>query len=83
MELGESIEDTARRELYEETKLRAGNLNLINIYSGPENYIKAQNGDEFYVVTTAFFTKEIAGELEVDRTEALIFEYFDPNNLPK
>jgi len=83
MELGESVEDTARRELYEETHLKAGNLNLINVYSGPEHYIRAQNGDEFYVVTVAFYTNEITGELEVDRKEALAFEYFDPDHLPK
>ncbi|WP_199624876.1 NUDIX hydrolase [Paenibacillus alkalitolerans] len=82
MELGESVEDTARRELYEETNLKAGNLHLINIYSGSGNFIRAANGDEFYVVTTAFFTNEINGELEVDQREAITFEYFYPSQLP-
>lgn len=53
MELGESTEDVAKRELYEETRLSVDELTLINVYSGSEHFIKAANGDEFYVVTTA------------------------------
>jgi 8-oxo-dGTP pyrophosphatase MutT (NUDIX family) len=83
MELGESTEDTARREVYEETKLEIGELKLINVYSGPQNYIKAANGDEFYVVTTAYYTQEVKGIIKVDKTEALTFEYFYPDNLPE
>lgn len=32
MELGESVEETARCEVYEETGLRVGNLNLIGVF---------------------------------------------------
>ena len=49
MELGESTEDVAKREVLEETSLMIDELKLINVYSGPQNYIKAENGDEFYV----------------------------------
>jgi 8-oxo-dGTP pyrophosphatase MutT (NUDIX family) len=33
MELGESTEEVARREVYEETGLRVDELHLINVYS--------------------------------------------------
>jgi ADP-ribose pyrophosphatase YjhB (NUDIX family) len=82
MELGESVEDTAKRELFEETNLRAENLRLINVYSGPNNFIKAPNGDEFYLVTTAFFTNDYTGDLIVDETESMDFKYFKPEQLP-
>lgn len=82
MELGESVEDTAKRELFEETNLRAENLNLINVYSGSNNYIKAPNGDEFYTVTTAFFSSDITGELIVDESESMDFKYFKPEQMP-
>ena len=36
MELGESTEDTARREVREETALELGKLRLIGVYSGPD-----------------------------------------------
>ncbi|CAG7618262.1 NUDIX hydrolase [Paenibacillus allorhizosphaerae] len=83
MELGESVEDTARRELLEETNLKAGELKLINVYSGQGQFIRAANGDEFYAVTTAFYTKEITGELVVDKSEALDFVYYKPDELPQ
>ena len=82
MELGESTEDVAKREVYEETGLKVEDLQLINVYSGPEHFIKAKNGDEFYVVTVAYFTKNVSGELKVDPTESISFQYFYPEELP-
>lgn len=82
MELGESAEDTVRRELFEETNLAAGELHLINVYSGREQFIRAANGDEFYAVTIAYYTKELSGELIVDETESLAIDYFLPQELP-
>ena len=82
MELSESVEDTARRELYEETKLKVETLHLINVYSGSKNYIKTPNGDEFYTVTVAFYSTEVSGELEIDKSESLDFQYYRPDELP-
>lgn len=82
MELGESTEDVARREIYEETGLSVGKLHLINVYSGPENYIKAENGDEFYVVTIAYYSQGYEGELSIDTSESITFDFFHPNELP-
>ena len=83
MELGESTEDTARREIMEETGLKVDKLNLINVYSGPQNYIKAENGDEFYVVTVAYYSEGFEGDLIIDKSESITFEFFYPNELPK
>lgn len=83
MELGESTEETARREIFEETKLTIGALELLNVYSGANQYVKAANGDEFYVVTVAYYTQEIHGQLIVDQEEALQFKYFSPEKLPE
>lgn len=82
MELGESVEDTARREVYEETCLRVGNLNLIGVFSGPQYFVKAGNGDEFYVVTTAFHTSDFTGTINMDTDESLEFSFFDAFALP-
>ncbi|WP_391117241.1 NUDIX hydrolase [Psychrobacillus sp. L3] len=83
MELGESTEDVARREIFEETGLQVDKLSLINVYSGPQNYIKAENGDEFYIVTVAYYTDGFEGELNIDESESIKFEFFYPNELPK
>lgn len=83
MELGESTEEVAKREVFEETGLKIDKLNLINVYSGSQNYIKAENGDEFYVVTVAYYSEDFEGELSVDKAESITFEFFHPNELPK
>ena len=83
MELGESTEETAKREVFEETSLKIDDLKLINVYSGADHYIKAANGDEFYVVTTAYYTVHVQGELVVDQTESINFEYYYPEELPE
>jgi ADP-ribose pyrophosphatase YjhB (NUDIX family) len=82
MELGESTEEVARREVYEETGLKVEKLHLISVYSGPQNYIKAENGDEFYVVTVAYYSEGYEGELNIDESESITFEFFYPDELP-
>jgi 8-oxo-dGTP pyrophosphatase MutT (NUDIX family) len=83
MELGESTEDAARREVLEETGLTMGKLNLINVYSGEKYFIVAANGDQFYVVTTAYSTSDVKGELVVDQEESIQFKYFEKDELPE
>ncbi|MGI2328996.1 NUDIX hydrolase [Planococcus sp. YIM B11945] len=82
MELGESTEDVAKREVLEETGLAVEELRLINVYSGPEHFAIAENGDEFYVVTVAYYTDCYTGELTIDRTESASVEFFEPGQLP-
>jgi 8-oxo-dGTP pyrophosphatase MutT (NUDIX family) len=83
MELGESTEETARREVWEETGLVLGNLKMIDVVSGADNFIKAPNGDEFYMVTVVYETSEISGELRIDQQESLDFCYFKTSELPE
>ena len=83
MELGESTEDTAKREVMEETGLAIEELKLINVYSGPQHFVVAENGDEFYVVTLAYYSTKYSGELTVDKKESLSFKFFSPDDLPE
>ncbi|MBS4172001.1 NUDIX hydrolase [Bacillus sp. FJAT-49736] len=82
MELAESTEDTARREVLEETGLTVNDLQLINVYSGPDHFAVAQNGDEFYVVTVAYYTKNTEGNIRADETESIQLKYFAPDQFP-
>ncbi|GAA4016594.1 hypothetical protein GCM10022631_31250 [Deinococcus rubellus] len=50
-ELGEELEETARRELLEETGLVAGGLQLLAVISGPVTYVRLPNGDGFFQVS--------------------------------
>lgn len=82
MELGESTEETARREVLEETGLALGDLHLVDVFSGKDNYVKLPNGDQFYVVATCYYTKEYYGELVVDLTESFEAHFIDIDKLP-
>jgi 8-oxo-dGTP pyrophosphatase MutT (NUDIX family) len=84
MELGESTEETARREVLEETGLTLQDLQLIHVFSGPEHFTKAENGDEFYVVTAAYYSKNFSGTLENrDKRETISFRFFRPEEFPE
>lgn len=45
MELGESFEDVARRELKEETNLDIIDLEMVKVLSGKDTYREYPNGD--------------------------------------
>ncbi|MGG3943706.1 NUDIX domain-containing protein [Peribacillus psychrosaccharolyticus] len=47
MDLGESFEEVAKREVFEETGLIVKNLQLLSVFSGSKYYLKISNGDEF------------------------------------
>lgn len=82
LELGETLEETARRELLEETGLVAGRLTPLDSYSGPEFFIQHVNGDQVYVVGTTFLAHDVSGELRVDGDESLELRYFAPSRWP-
>lgn len=82
MDLGESCEETAIREAYEETGLTINSLNLINVFSGKNSYSKLENGDEFYATTLAYYTKDYTGILNPNNSETLELKFFKLDNLP-
>ena len=82
MELGESTQDTTRREVMEETGLILGELTLFGVYSGQGYLCKAQNGDEFEVVTIVYTTDDYNGDAAIMDNESLAFEWFDLDKLP-
>ena len=81
MELGETIYETAIREIREETNLTVSNLELFHIYSGENQHYIYPNMDEVYFVNIIFKTTEYYGELKSDR-ESLELKFFDLDDLP-
>ena len=83
LEPGETLEETARRELREETGLEAGPLELFKLYSGPQFYYRYPHGDEVYVVTAVYVTHEVHGTLRIDGNESRDLRYFGLEELPE
>lgn len=83
MELGESFEEVAEREVQEEIGLEIRNLKLLHVFSGKEFYTKTPNGDEFYSVTAVFYTNEFEGTLQCQPSETLEVRFFKRSNLPE
>ena len=54
MELGESFEDVARRELKEETNLDIIDLEMVKVLSGKDTYREYPNGDKLYDITAIY-----------------------------
>ncbi|XEC94488.1 NUDIX domain-containing protein [Paenibacillus tarimensis] len=82
MEPGESLEETATREVYEETGLTLNRLTMLELFSGPELYLKLKNGDELYSVTAMYLCNDYRGELVSDSTESHEVRFFDVGKFP-
>ena len=81
-EIGEYLEDAARRELYEETGLIAGCLELLDIFSGPEGLYTYPNGDDVYVIGACYICRDFSGEINPQAEEVVALEWFEWDNLP-
>ena len=82
MEPGESLEDTARRELEEEVGLRVGRLTLWRVYSGEEMYHRYPNGDEVHFVNAVFVGEAPPQAPRPDLVESLEARFFPLTGLP-
>ncbi|WP_394219719.1 NUDIX hydrolase [Halobacillus trueperi] len=82
MEPGETLEQTAVRELEEETGLVAGHVRQVATFSGEDFFYRYPNGDEVYNVIACFIASEIRGELRVNLEETLDLRYFSRDSLP-
>jgi 8-oxo-dGTP pyrophosphatase MutT (NUDIX family) len=82
LEIGETLEEVAKRELYEETGLVAKKLKLFNVFSGKEFYYKYPHGDEVYNVIAAYVCTDFEGEIKMDENEVQDLRFFHLDELP-
>ena len=82
LEPGETLEEVAKRELYEETNLIANKLTLFNIYSGEKFYYQYPHGDEVYNVIATHICTDYEGILKKDDREVLDLKFFHYDELP-
>lgn len=76
------LEDTARRELLEETGLVARELQFLTLCSGPEFTYTYPNGDRVEAVTALYQAFGVGGDLRTSEGENLKLRYFGVRRLP-
>jgi 8-oxo-dGTP pyrophosphatase MutT (NUDIX family) len=81
LDLGENLEETAIREVFEETGLQVSNLDIFGVFSGEELHYTYPNGDEVYIVDVVYKTNYYEGQMILDH-ESKSFQFFDITNLP-
>lgn len=82
IELGESFEEAASREAYEEVNLKVNNLELFNVYSGKECHNIYPNGHEIYNASAIYVTNDYEGELILDPVETKNAIFFAMDEIP-
>ena len=83
LEIGETLEDTARREVFEETGLTLGTLELLGVYSGPERVHVYPNGDQCYVIGVYYLCGDFSGTLTPQVEEVTDLRWFPMDALPE
>lgn len=83
MELGESLEETAARELWEEAGLKAERFELLDVLSGKELFFRYPNGDETYTVIVLYKAVGVSGVPRINDDESRRLKYFSVNALPE
>lgn len=84
IEIGETVEEAAIREIKEETNLTIKIIKLIGVYSDPDSQVFSYpNGKNVQFITTCLLAKIISGELRCNSSESLDLQFFSPGNLPK
>ena len=76
LEVGETLEETAKRELKEETNLDCDN------FTGNDFYFKYPNGDELYSVIALYLADDFKGSLKIIDDESIDLNFFLKSELP-
>ncbi len=71
VEVDESPQQAAQREMLEETGCAVELQNILGVYGGPEFRVHYRNGDQVAYVMTVFAARITSGKLRPDGLEAL------------
>ena len=82
MELGESFEECARREVLEETGIKCGELEFFGAVSGKNYYNVYPNGDQAYFCGIKYICRDYSGELKAQESEVTDLKFFAFDKLP-
>ena len=81
-EVGESLEETAIREVYEESGLHITQLQQIHTFSGKNFIFKLENQDQIQAVSTLFLAEKFSVQTNLKSNETLYLKYFSCASFP-
>jgi 8-oxo-dGTP diphosphatase len=81
MEPGERPEQTALREMREETGLEVELVGILGVYGGPEFEVRYANGDRVAYVMAVYEARVVAGRARPDGVETLELRWVDAGEL--
>ena len=83
VDLGEEVEEAAKRELYEETGLVANSLSLFGVFSGKDTHYVYPNGDEVYNIDIVYLCKDYCGDPVPQKGEVDELKFFELSEFPE
>lgn len=81
-ELGESVMETLKREVKEETGLDVKSAEPFAVYSDPKYSVTYPNGDQTQIFVIVFLVDKWSGELIGENDESLGCGFFSLDDLP-
>ncbi|MBO1581461.1 MULTISPECIES: NUDIX hydrolase [Bacillus] len=82
LEYEETLEEAAKREVFEETGLIIKDLELFHNFSGPNLFQIYPNGDQVYGVMVVYVCRNYGGTLQGDPNESKELRFFPLHTLP-
>lgn len=83
IEIDETVEDGARREVREECGLEVGTLELLGVFSGKELNHIYPNGSEVCGVDIVYISRDYTGSLQSQDGEAKAMGFYPIDQLPQ
>ncbi len=83
IEIDETVEAAARREVMEECGLLVGEMTLLGVFSGPELNHVYPNGNEVCGIDIVYISRDYSGSLESFDGEAKQMGFYPIDALPQ
>lgn len=83
VEPDETAVEAMRREVFEETSLRAVDFDPMGLYSGPDQQLEYPDGGRIQCFSVAFIVRSWSGTPQADGVEGSELRFFAPDEPPE
>lgn len=83
VDMGECVEDCAKRELLEEIGLVAKSIHLLNVFSGDKLFHTYPDGNMVHIIDIVYVCDDFEGEISLQESEVVDIEWFDIDSIPE